>query len=160
MAVLSEWDNRKNRAIQRAMRGANFRHKASIEEIDFSIERGLDRNQVQRLAELSLMVNTRTCLLPDLQGTGKSYLASALGYQTCQKDNNTYLHVFNRQLLGGNLKWPRGAHSLVFPSLNSTYKIYVKKGSKLLDTLTLRTYSYYGSFTAKDILAGKRLDLY
>lgn len=44
-------------------------------------------------------------------------------------------------------------------SLDSTYKIYVKKGSKLLDTVTLRTYSYYGSFTVKDIVTGKRLDL-
>lgn len=44
--VLSEWDDRRNRSIQRAIKYANFRHKASIEELSFSVERGLDRNQV------------------------------------------------------------------------------------------------------------------
>lgn len=83
--VLSEWDDRRNRAIQRAIRGANFRHKASIEEIDFSIERGLDRNQVQRLAELSFIGEHKDLFVTGSTGTGKSYLASALGYQACQK---------------------------------------------------------------------------
>lgn len=43
---------------------------------------------------------------------------------------------------------------------NSTYQIYIKKGTKLLDTVTFTSYSYVGSFTVKDILTGKRLDLY
>jgi DNA replication protein DnaC len=53
--VLSEWDDRCIRTIQRSVRQASFRYKAPIEEIDFPIERGLDRNQVQRLAELSFI---------------------------------------------------------------------------------------------------------
>lgn len=45
-------------------------------------------------------------------------------------------------------------------TLKSTYEIYIKKGSKLLDTVTFSSYGYTGSFTVKDILAGKRLDLH
>lgn len=78
--VLSEWDDRHNRSIQRAIRGVSFRHKASIEEIDFSIERGLDRNQVQRLGELSFIGEHKDLFVPGSTGIGKSYLASALGY--------------------------------------------------------------------------------
>lgn len=38
--VSSEWDDRRNRAVERAIRQASFRYKATIEEIDFSVERG------------------------------------------------------------------------------------------------------------------------
>ena len=41
--VASEWDNRRNRAIERAVRAASFRYNAFLEEIDYSFERGLDR---------------------------------------------------------------------------------------------------------------------
>lgn len=43
---------------------------------------------------------------------------------------------------------------------DSKYEIYIKKGSKLLDTVTFTSYNYYGTFTVKDIVAGKRLDLF
>ena len=83
--VLSEWDDRRNRAIQRLIRQANFRQKASVEELDFSVERGLDRNQIQRLAELSFIGQHKDLFITGSTGTGKSYLASSLGYQACQK---------------------------------------------------------------------------
>lgn len=40
--VVSERDDRRNGAIERTIRQANFRHKASIEGLNFSVERGLD----------------------------------------------------------------------------------------------------------------------
>lgn len=83
--IISEWDDRRNRNIQRALRQASFRHKASVEEIDFSIERGLDRNQVQRLAELGFVAEHKDLFITGSTGTGKSYLASALGHQACLK---------------------------------------------------------------------------
>ena len=53
--VSSEWDDRRNRAVERAVKSANFRYKANVEEIDFSIERGMDRKQILRLAELGFV---------------------------------------------------------------------------------------------------------
>ena len=43
-----EWDYRANAAIERAA----FRYKACLEEIDYGVSRGLDRNQMERLASL------------------------------------------------------------------------------------------------------------
>ena len=37
--VSSEWDDRRNRAVERAIKSASFRYKANVEEIDFSIDR-------------------------------------------------------------------------------------------------------------------------
>ena len=46
LLVASEWDDRRNRYVERAIRGAGFRYKASLEQIDYAIDRGLEKNQV------------------------------------------------------------------------------------------------------------------
>ena len=53
MLLAREWDYRANAAIQRLIRGAAFRYKACLEQIDYAIPRGLDRNQMERLASLA-----------------------------------------------------------------------------------------------------------
>lgn len=53
--VTNEWDERCNRMIERLIKQANFRYKAYMEEMDYSIERGLDRNLLERLAELTFV---------------------------------------------------------------------------------------------------------
>jgi len=85
LLVANEWDDRKNRAVERAVRIASFRYKASIEQIDYSIERGLDRNQMHRLAALDFIKERKDLFITGSTGTGKSYLATALGYQACQE---------------------------------------------------------------------------
>ena len=83
--VSNEWDNRRNRAIDRAIKVATFRYNASLEEIDYSFERGLDRNQVDRLAALEFVRESNDLFITGPTGTGKSYLATALGYKACQE---------------------------------------------------------------------------
>lgn len=100
--VTNEWDDRRNRTIERAVKGAAFRYKASVEDIDYSIERGLDKNQVQRLAELSFVAEHKDLFITGSTGTGKSYLATALGYQACQKGYKVLYANTNRLL--GSLK--------------------------------------------------------
>lgn len=84
MLVSNEWDDRKNKAVERAIKMANFRYKASIEQIDYSFDRGLDQNQVHRLSELEFVKERKDLFITGPTGTGKSYLASALGYHACQ----------------------------------------------------------------------------
>ena len=100
--IVSEHDDRRNRCIQRAIKYANFRHKASIEEVNFSIERGLDKNQVQRLAELSFIKEHKDLFVTGSTGTGKTYLATALGYEACQKGYKVL--YYNTARLMGQLK--------------------------------------------------------
>lgn len=83
--VCSEWDNRRNRAIERAVKCAQFRYNASLEDIDYSFERGLDRNQVERLASMEFVTQNKDLFITGPTGTGKSYLATALGYKACQE---------------------------------------------------------------------------
>jgi DNA replication protein DnaC len=83
--VCNEWDERQNRLIERLIKQASFRSKSSVEEINFSVERGLDRNMFQRLAELTFIREKKDLFITGSTGTGKSYLATSLGYEACQK---------------------------------------------------------------------------
>ena len=40
--VEAEWDDRYNRRLARLIKTAKFRYRASIEDVDFSLARGLD----------------------------------------------------------------------------------------------------------------------
>lgn len=83
--VASEWDNRRNRAVERAVKGAQFRYNATLEDIDYTFERGLDRNQVERLAAMEFVREHKDLFITGPTGTGKSYLATALGNKACQE---------------------------------------------------------------------------
>ena len=71
--------------VDRALKQANFRYKASLEQLDYSIERGLDKNQVPRLASLDFIKEHKDLFITGSTGTEKSYLATAIGYHACQK---------------------------------------------------------------------------
>ncbi len=83
MLVDAEWDDRQNRKIDRTIQGAKFRYKASIEDVNFHASRSLDRNQVKRLAECTFIDKFENVLITGSTGIGKSYIATALGYQAC-----------------------------------------------------------------------------
>ena len=78
-----EWDDRYNRKIARILTNAKFRYKASIEQMYFESDRGMDKNLVMRLAECTFIDRKENILITGSTGIGKSYLASALGQQAC-----------------------------------------------------------------------------
>ena len=74
---------RHNRRIARQIFYAKFRYKAAIEEINYEVARNIDRNLVQRLADCSFIGRNENLLVTGSTGIGKSYIATALGYQAC-----------------------------------------------------------------------------
>jgi len=83
MIIDAEWDDRNNRKIERAIRNARFHYKASIENIIYEPARNIDRNKIIRLAECEFIEKTENILITGSTGVGKSYIATALGYQAC-----------------------------------------------------------------------------
>ena len=79
----AEWDDRNNRRISRRIRNARFRYKANVEQIDFEVDRNLDKNLLNRFAECSFIDKNENILITGPTGIGKSYIASALGNQAC-----------------------------------------------------------------------------
>lgn len=80
--IEAEWDDRHNRRINRNIKNARFRYKASIEKIAYGKERNLDKNKLLRLAADFIQRN-ENILITGSTGVGKSYIATALGYQAC-----------------------------------------------------------------------------
>lgn len=99
MLVASEWDDRRNRNIDRSLKMANFRYKASMEQLDYTVERGLDKNQFHRLTSLDFIKEHKDLFITGSTGTGKSYLSTALGYQACQMGYRV-LYASTAKLMG------------------------------------------------------------
>jgi DNA replication protein DnaC len=81
--INAEWDDRKNRSIERQVKNAKFRYKASVEEIEFDNERNIDKNQVMRFADCSFINKNENILITGSTGIGKSYIGTAIGHQAC-----------------------------------------------------------------------------
>lgn len=81
--VQNEWDDRKHRALQRNIKTAKFRYVADADGIDFTPKRGLDKNQVDRLFTCDFIKKGQDVFITGSTGTGKSYLASAIGHRAC-----------------------------------------------------------------------------
>ena len=81
--VDNEWDDRHNRTIERGLKNARFRYKASIEALEFGIDRNVEKHAILRLAECTFIDKYENILITGSTGIGKSYIASALGHQAC-----------------------------------------------------------------------------
>ena len=81
--VQSEWDDRQYRVVQRRLKNANFRYNAGVEQLDYTDDRGLDKNLVHRLSTCDFIKKGEDLFITGSTGTGKSFLASALGQQAC-----------------------------------------------------------------------------
>lgn len=83
MLIDAEWDERYNRKLNRNVKNARFRYKASVEQINFDAQRSLSKNQVLRLADCDFIDKKENVLITGSTGVGKSYIASAIGHQAC-----------------------------------------------------------------------------
>lgn len=105
MLVDQEWENRQNKKIQNLVKAARFRYPATIRDIDYSANRQLDKNTFERLALLDFVRNHENLIITGATGTGKSYLAQALGHQACIMLMKTL--YFNTTRLMSHLKLSR-----------------------------------------------------
>lgn len=96
--VAQEWDDRQNRSVERTVKNARFRYPAQIENVLFEDERGIDKNLVYRLAESNYIKTAENLIITGSTGTGKSYLASALGHQACLRGYKVYYTSTSRLL--------------------------------------------------------------
>jgi len=83
MLIDAEWDDKTNRRIERSIKNARFHYKASIENIIYEEARNIDQLKLQRLADCDFITRSENVLITGSTGVGKSYIATALGYQAC-----------------------------------------------------------------------------
>ena len=88
----AEWDERQNRSVEQKIKNARFRYKALLEGLHYSPERNLDKNQVMRCADCHFIDKAENLLITGSTGSGKSYVASALGYHACSLGYRVVYH--------------------------------------------------------------------
>ena len=81
--VEAEWEERRNRRLKRLLKEARFRYPAGLEDIDFALKRNLEKNQLARLSDCRWVEEHQDVIFTGPCGSGKSFIASALGQQAC-----------------------------------------------------------------------------
>jgi len=86
MLVEAEWDRRNYNKLKRLVQDAHFKFSnAHIAEVDYHQDRKLDRSQILDLASCSYIQENENVIVTGASGSGKTWLACALGLAACKK---------------------------------------------------------------------------
>jgi DNA replication protein DnaC len=86
LLVDTEWLERENRSLERALREARLKISAAcVEDIDYPARRELDRALIRQLATCRWVQEHLNVILTGPTGVGKTYIACALAQQACRK---------------------------------------------------------------------------
>jgi DNA replication protein DnaC len=96
---------RENRRLARRLQVAKLRQAASVENVDYRSPRGLDRALFQTLATGQWVREHQHLAITGPTGTGKSWLACALGHRACRDG----FSVLYKRAPGSSPLWPRPA---------------------------------------------------
>ena len=85
LLVDAEWTAREQRTLQRRLRTAKLRYPATLEAIDFTHPRRLNRQQVLTLGSGAWIAERHNLLITGPTGIGKSFLACAFVERVCRR---------------------------------------------------------------------------
>lgn len=119
LLVDREWCSRKNNQLARLTKAAHFADpSACVENIEYHADRCLDKTMIARLATCAYITEAHNVILMGATGTGKTYLACALGMAAVRNFMNV-CYVRLPELFAG-LAIARGDGS--FPKVIQQYK--------------------------------------
>jgi DNA replication protein DnaC len=108
LALLLEREHhlREDRRLTRLLQVAHLREAACVEDINFRVKRGLDRSVIVRLGAGDWIRQHEVILMVGPTGTGKTWLACALGHAACRQGHT--VRYFRLPRLLGELGLARG----------------------------------------------------
>lgn len=84
LLIDAETDYKHNHKIERLIENANFvESKASVTQIKYYADRQLNKDQIERLATNEYINRHENLIIVGATGSGKSYIACALGVEAC-----------------------------------------------------------------------------
>jgi DNA replication protein DnaC len=110
LGLMLEADLRTTKRYQARLRQAKLRLQAAIEDVDFRTPRGLDKTLLLSLADCRWVTAGHNLLIVGPTGSGKTWLACALGHRAC-RDNLAVLYV----------RLPRLAEDLALARVDGRY---------------------------------------
>ena len=99
--LLLEHENigREHRKQERFIRQANFKLKACVQDIDYQHPRNLKKSQMAQLVQNEWINRAQNLLITGPCGSGKTYLACAVGHQACLQGYTVRYYRLSRLLL-------------------------------------------------------------
>jgi len=120
LLVDTEWTAREQRKLTQRLRNAKLRYPASLEDIDFTTPRGLQREVILSLGTGGWIRDHHNLLITGPTGIGKSWLASAFVQSACR-------HGFTATYV----RAPRLLHELAVSRGDGSYARLLAKLAKL-----------------------------
>ena len=108
---------RETRRLTTRLKSANLRQNATIEDLNTKAARGLDKVLFAKLAAGEWIARRQDLLITGKTGTGKSWLACALGHKACRDDRPVLYHRVPRLLDALALARGDGRHARLLKSL-------------------------------------------
>jgi len=91
--------SREHRKHERLTRQAHFKLAATVQDIDYQHPRNVSQAQVARLAQGDWVERAQNLLITGPCGSGKTYLACALGHSVCLRGYSVRYYRLSRLLL-------------------------------------------------------------
>lgn len=82
--VEKEWMSKKNSRIKRLLASASLGLNACIEDIDYTVDRKIDKATIHTLSFCSYIEQKLNIVISGKTGSGKTYIACALGNAACR----------------------------------------------------------------------------
>lgn len=95
----SESQDREQRKQQRLLKAAKFKLAANAREIDHQHPRGLKQSVITSLLQCDWLRKSQNMMLTGPCGSGKTYIACALGHTACMKGFSVKYYRLSRLLL-------------------------------------------------------------
>src|SRR5713101_3333949 len=108
---------RQNKRLGSRLKYASLRQDAVVEDLDTKAARGLDKALFAKLAAGDWIARKQDLLISGLTGTGKSWLACALGHKACRDDRSVLYYRLPRLLDALALARGDGRHARLLKSL-------------------------------------------
>jgi len=85
LLIERQWIWQENRGTAARLKYAQFKIQCTLEQIDYRLPRGLKRASIEQLRTSQWVEENRSCLITGPTGTGKTFIACALGHQGCRQ---------------------------------------------------------------------------
>src|SRR5438477_8136139 len=108
---------RETKRLVTRLKVANLRQNATVEDLNTKAARGLDKALFAKLATGDWIGRRQDLLITGKTGTGKSWLACALGHKACRDDRSVLYHRVPRLLDALALARGDGRHARLLKSL-------------------------------------------
>ena len=147
LALLTDhqWEAKRHQKTNRLLKQAHFKQRTTLEEINYSQQRSLDKNMFQRLATLDFIAKKENLIITGPSGLGKSFMSQALGHQACIMEFKVLYQNTGRML-----------KKLKLAKVDGTYLKELKKISQtnllILDDFGLQAMDNQGRESMLDII--------